>query len=464
MLPLDSTDLLFRIKGGLNLESVLNKTDEAAIKASISESIKDLISKVNSHAFILYGVESALYLWPKTRASTQPTELQENSNCKSILKFVPIEVNDYLKKIPKKKSVKITPLKVINLDLLFELTRPDVIENVIVHHDNMSRLHFKLVLPIDVAVFANPEDPWGKLQDQFVEAVSSQLSEMEKCIQKYTKGQSVPVPQAFHFELPEKTTLTTVIYPAGISDETLEPQRKELHTELGLGNKPFFRRSMVYQFPNDDLQNKYLRTVHKYIPLPDTEKFKISVVHGSYTYHHYLQDDINDSGWGCAYRSLQTIISWFKYQGYIDSPIPTHVEIQQMLVNIGDKAPDIVGSTDWIGSFELRTILNTMGLTAKVLSLRAGSDISAAARNLATHFEDQGTPVMVGGEPLAHTLLGVAWNEDSGETKYLILDAHYTGEDDWASVVDKGVEWKPEEFWDPSEPYNLCLPQRPDGV
>ena len=40
---------------------------------------------------------------------------------------------------------------------------------------------------------------------------------------------------------------------------------------------------------------------------------EVSAVQGIYSYHHYRQDRIDDSGWGCAYRSLQTIVSWFKY-------------------------------------------------------------------------------------------------------------------------------------------------------
>lgn len=55
-----------------------------------------------------------------------------------------------------------------------------------------------------------------------------------------------------------------------------------------------------------------------------------AVVYGRYSYHHYMQDHMNDNGWGCAYRSLQTLISWFKFQGYTDINIPTHTEIQQV--------------------------------------------------------------------------------------------------------------------------------------
>ena len=35
-------------------------------------------------------------------------------------------------------------------------------------------------------------------------------------------------------------------------------------------------------------------------------------------------------GWGCAYRSLQTIWSWFNLQGYTDKPVPSHVDIQKV--------------------------------------------------------------------------------------------------------------------------------------
>lgn len=37
----------------------------------------------------------------------------------------------------------------------------------------------------------------------------------------------------------------------------------------------------------------------------------------------WLQDKLNDNGWGCAYRSLQTVFSWFVCQHYTDKPIPT---------------------------------------------------------------------------------------------------------------------------------------------
>ena len=48
------------------------------------------------------------------------------------------------------------------------------------------------------------------------------------------------------------------------------------------------------------------------------------LVQGSYDYHHYMQDRFDDSGWGCAYRSLQTICSWFRIQQYTAKASPSH--------------------------------------------------------------------------------------------------------------------------------------------
>ena len=42
-----------------------------------------------------------------------------------------------------------------------------------------------------------------------------------------------------------------------------------------------------------------------------------------------------------------------------------------------------------------------------------------------------------GGGVLAHTILGVHFNESSGELKFLILDPHYTGGEDLKTIQDK---------------------------
>lgn len=123
----------------------------------------------------------------------------------------------------------------------------------------------------------------------------------------------------------------------------------------------------------------------------------MGIVRGIYHYHHYMQDNFDDSGWGCAYRSFQTVCSWLKQQGHIDKPIPTHNEIQQTLVDIGDKTASFVGSKKWIGSTELSFCLETMfGINSKILTTNSGAEINEYARQLLYHFDNYGGPVMIG--------------------------------------------------------------------
>lgn len=53
------------------------------------------------------------------------------------------------------------------------------------------------------------------------------------------------------------------------------------------------------------------------------------LVDGLYDYYHYMQDKFNDAGWGCAYRSLQTIVSWFRLQHFTTKPVPGHRWVEQ---------------------------------------------------------------------------------------------------------------------------------------
>ena len=43
---------------------------------------------------------------------------------------------------------------------------------------------------------------------------------------------------------------------------------------------------------------------------------------------------------------------------------------------------------------------------------------------------------------LAHTILGVHYNDQTGEIKFLILDPHYTGKDDINTIINKVTTWK----------------------
>eukprot|EP01024_Parvocaulis_polyphysoides_P070885 TRINITY_DN877_c4_g1_i1.p3 TRINITY_DN877_c4_g1~~TRINITY_DN877_c4_g1_i1.p3 ORF type:complete len:113 (-),score=26.11 TRINITY_DN877_c4_g1_i1:126-425(-) len=96
-----------------------------------------------------------------------------------------------------------------------------------------------------------------------------------------------------------------------------------------------------------------------------------------------------------------------------------------------------------------------------------------AARGIAQHFQTQGTPIMIGGGVLAYTLIGIDWNEATGEVAFLILDPHYTGVDDikkihqgqwiaWKRLGDKAAAGG--DLFVKDAYYRLLCPQRPKEV
>ena len=193
---------------------------------------------------------------------------------------------------------------------------------------------------------------------------------------------------------------------------------------------------------------------------------KVYGVYGEFDYYHYLQDGMKDAEWGCAYRSLQTICSWFKLQGFTRKPVPTHKKIQQVLVKINDKPKSFIGSNTWIGAIEISLFLDDQyNVQSRILNVSSGSLVEKKVEDIINHFKKEGTPIMIGGGVLAFTILGVAYNEETKEIRYLILDPHYTGKDDPEQIVSKGwCAWKKNSLFLKDHFYNLCLPLRPKLV
>uniref|UniRef100_A0AAV1TVM0 UFSP1/2/DUB catalytic domain-containing protein n=1 Tax=Peronospora matthiolae TaxID=2874970 RepID=A0AAV1TVM0_9STRA len=199
---------------------------------------------------------------------------------------------------------------------------------------------------------------------------------------------------------------------------------------------------------------------------------QIALVDGFYGYYHYLQQDLNDKGWGCAYRSLQTLASWLFMQHYTQQRYLSHQQIQSVLVKMGDKPTRFEGSTEWIGSLEVGYVLDELfGVTFRSLSVSSGAQLPGLARELLCHFETQGTPVMMGGGQLAFTLLGVDYDPDTGVCAFLTLDPHYTGNEDLHTIQNQVLvlegykavpcSWRKTTSFAKNSFYNLCLPQRP---
>ncbi|XP_052608166.1 ufm1-specific protease 2 isoform X2 [Peromyscus californicus insignis] len=437
------------------------------VKNALKQVLDDLTSKLSSDALVFRICNSPVYLWPNSDLSTG--EFTDSSTCKSIVHFIQLEQEeDTKRKFIKKKDKKLPDMQqIVNIELMLEISTSLGAVTPIIERENEEHHYINMSLPIDAVVSVAPEETWGKVRKLLVDAVLNQLVDVEKCILRYMKGTSIVVPEPLHFLLPGKKNLVTVLYPSGIPDGQLQAYRKELHDLFNLPHdRPYFKRANAYHFPDEPYKDGCLRNPHTYLSPPNIEGSMVCVVQGIYAYHHYMQDRIDDNGWGCAYRSLQTICSWFRHQGYTERSIPTHREIQQALVDAGDKPAAFVGSRQWIGSIEVQLVLNQLiGVTSKILFVSQGSEMASQGRELANHFQNVGTPIMIGGGVLAHTILGVTWNETTGQIKFLILDPHYTGAEDLQVILEKGwCGWKSPDFWNKDAYYNLCLPQRPNAV
>uniref|UniRef100_A0A2S2NF88 Ufm1-specific protease 2 n=1 Tax=Schizaphis graminum TaxID=13262 RepID=A0A2S2NF88_SCHGA len=286
-------------------------------------------------------------------------------------------------------------------------------------------------------------------------------------IQSFLVSNPKDLPAVHHF-LPDTLCHFVTIVCSHNQIDSYSNLRKKLHNAFHLSmDRPLFRISNAYQFDakpalNDD---GLLTNVHEGLPPSGIKNGKISLIQGTYTFYHYGQGGFNDHQWGCAYRSLQTLYSWFKWQGWTNKPVPSIRDIQQILVDMGDKSKSFVGSSDWIGSMEVSFVLNAhLDVTCRIMSLRQGDTLNSVCLELSEHFDRHGTPVMIGGGVLAHTILGVDINEELGAVKFLVLDPHYTGSDSIKSIQGKGVCWKEASFWKKDTFYNLCLPLSFNGI
>ncbi|CAN0900887.1 Probable Ufm1-specific protease [Linum grandiflorum] len=339
-------------------------------------------------------------------------------------------------------------------------------------------------LKLDIICYAPKDVSLGVAVSKLVvPALVDQLNSMKKSIVPNLLAQH-PLLRPYHFNPPGLLHPITVIYELNYGEtETKQVEvRESLHRRLGLPvDRPLLRIANALSFSgvkDNTIRNSgrkgtsLLKDVHVGIPVSGVSGGVTSLVQGSYEYYHYLQDGLDDSGWGCAYRSLQTIISWFKLHHYTAIGVPSHREIQAALVEIGDKESHFVGSREWIGAIELSFVLDKLlGVSCKIMNLRSGGELPEKCRELALHFENQGTPVMIGGGVLAYTLLGVEYNEGSGDCAFLILDPHYTGSDEHKKIVNggwcgwkKAVDSKGKNFFLHDKFYNLLLPQRPNMV
>nr|CAH0101801.1 unnamed protein product [Daphnia galeata] len=358
-----------------------------------------------------------------------------------------------------------------DVTLLFKLFWSTVLDDTpsgvpqcapLIYHQRRNSLVLRLSFDtISVVPWSDPAENIGPILCMAVTRQLKLIMEDLKEQLRHTSIKNIDIPQIFHFYPESLQHFVTLVYHPQRSEESLENYRKEVHQWFDLPlNRPVFKRGNKHWFPEDYENNRQLINTHMGLNLTGSD---VALVQGRYAYHHYMQDNFDDNGWGCAYRSLQSIISWFRLQGYANRTVPTHQEIQQCLVDIGDKAPSFVKSRQWIGSMEVSFCLQTLiGIESTILNVSSGSEMKSKGRQLVEHFRTHGTPIMIGGGVLAHTIIGIDYNEETGDARFLILDPHYTGGEDLRIIQNKGwCNWKPSSFWKADSFYNMCLPLRP---
>ncbi|KAI5703100.1 hypothetical protein M8J75_007665 [Diaphorina citri] len=301
---------------------------------------------------------------------------------------------------------------------------------------------------------------------QLAACLSTRIKHLKKCILRDPRSTIV----SHHFFPASVDHFITLLYSNKSSDAELVSYREQIHKRMCLSfDKPLFRRGNAHQFNSTLISpirsDTILKNVHLGLPGSGVNG-SISLVRGHYEYYHYRQQGETDDGWGCAYRSLQTLYSWFLLEGFTSKPVPTIREIQETLVYIQDKPPKFLGSRDWIGSTEVSFVLDTLlGVTSRILSVAANETLLSRVHELSRHFETHGTPVMIGGGVLAHTILGVDYDKENDVAKFLVLDPHYPGEENISVIQSKGwCGWKTANFWKKGTFYNMCLPMKKSCV
>jgi hypothetical protein len=95
--------------------------------------------------------------------------------------------------------------------------------------------------------------------------------------------------------------------------------------------------------------------------LDETDE-SIECVRGTFLFYHYKCDGQDDGGWGCGYRTLQTLCSWITHNKInpATSIIPSITKIQEILVELEDKPSSFIKSNQWIGTCEATMILSQL--------------------------------------------------------------------------------------------------------
>uniref|UniRef100_A0A182IPT8 UFSP1/2/DUB catalytic domain-containing protein n=1 Tax=Anopheles atroparvus TaxID=41427 RepID=A0A182IPT8_ANOAO len=222
-------------------------------------------------------------------------------------------------------------------------------------------------------------------------------------------------------------------------------------------------------------EKSLLLNVHSNLepPKPDGSTY---LMRGNYHYYHYGCDGFQDMGWGCGYRTLQSICSWILQNGVTPkvaaadgadgrgvAEVPNIPTIQQTLVEIKDKPERFFGSREWIGTLEAIYVIDTLyDVSCRVLHVARSDSIAKHADTLRDYFERYGGLIMMGGDldAAAKGIAGIHVSADQSDVYLLVVDPHYAGKIRTKEELytKQYVKWQKVDDFVDSSFYNLCLP------
>jgi hypothetical protein len=165
------------------------------------------------------------------------------------------------------------------------------------------------------------------------------------------------------------------------------------------------------------------------------------MIRDGYDFYHYGVDGYDDIGWGCAYRAIQTLASWFSIRYNIVKDVPSVEMIQTILKHHDYAHSDIrIGSRTWIGCVEANTVFSVLSddmITCRIMHANSqGALTELLIKEAYTHLHEIGSPIMVGAGDYAYVIGGVSL----GTSSVLILDPHYTGKNAIQKCAWKQIE------------------------
>eukprot|EP00965_Chrysotila_dentata_P251142 6209863-Pleurochrysis_carterae.AAC.3 len=149
----------------------------------------------------------------------------------------------------------------------------------------------------------------------------------------------------------------------------------------------------------------------------------VHLLQGELRYYHYGLQGFADHGWGCGYRTIQSILSWLA-----PSELPLTIPKMQALLR-ETNGSSFFGSRSWVGVTDAVQILDSIhDATVIVRTLKSGREAMSLLPELITHFDLGGGPVMIGGgsDVYSKTVVGVSEGLDARTASLLIWDPHYS--------------------------------------